>query len=589
MYAPRAVARVVVVALMVISGRVSAQQRPAGPPPQRGGQPGPETPSILVTAFRAPTKELAVEAADELRARLSSEHSAKELFVITKATVEANLRASGYPVDSALSVADLMELARALRGAYVIDGTAKKTGGNATHFDLHLLIKTGQQVLTQPLPGIDGKDVGDAAKQGERAISDALKQMAAYNDCIASLRTGKNDDAAAKARLGITAYPNALFARICLLNAYSSAKASPDSIIAVAEKILTIDSASVLALANLADAYDQKTDKANALRTYERMYALDPTNAAVRKRLIREYSQSAPDKALASIDAALKDDPTDVELMRSRWLVLVRMSDRKRAMEAGEAFVKLAPDSATADFYNRMIGLAQSDSNSAKIIEFAQKAGAKFPKDASFPLLLAQTYRKQNQLPQALAAARKAGQVDPKDPRGWLIAILTAKDMNQPDTALAVAKAALAAGTDKQQLEAALLQILAPVVKKAQDSKERADWEAALSSAQTVDAAVPSPATKFYLGLSSFQVGLDALQNAQKLGSEKGKDAKESKVKACAEAKVAEEMWANATIAITSGGGGTYNKDGATSIMGAIQQYGEYIPQMKKLYCGGKS
>ena len=71
--------------------------------------------------------------------------------------------------------------------------------------------------------------------------------------------------------------------------------------------------------------------------------------------------------------------------------------------------------------------------------------------------------------------------------------------------------------------------IVAPVVKKAQDSKERADWEAALAAAQTVDASGAVAARRSSTsGSSSFQVGLDALQNAQKLARE-GKDAKESK------------------------------------------------------------
>lgn len=578
-----------VVAALIAMGAQASAQRSSGPPPQRGGQPKAETPYILVTAFHAPTKLLAVEAADELRSRLSSEHSAQELFVITKSAVEATLRASGYPVDSALSVADLMELGRALRAEYVIDGTAKKGAGSAVRFELRVLIRTGQQVLTQPLPGVDGKDVGDAAKQGERAITEAIKQMPAYRDCIAALRAGKYDDAAAKARLSLAAYSNSLFARICLLNAYSSAKASPDSIIGVANQIVAIDSTSMLALANLADAYDQKGDKPKAAEIYQRMLAIDPNNESIRKRVVGDLSGQDPEKALKLIEASLRESPGDVELTRNKWLILLRMHDYKKAMDAGEELVKLNPESANQDYFQRQIGAAQSDSNSAKIIEFAVKASGKFPKDVSFPLLVAQTYRKQGQLPPALVAARKAADIDPKDSRGWLLAIFTAKEMNQPDTALAIAKAAAAAGTDRQQLESALLQILAPVVKKAQDSKERADWEAALASAQTVNGAVPSPASNFYVGLASFQVGLDALQNAQKLGAEKGKDAKESKAKACAEARVAEDMWANATIAMTSGGGGTYNKEGATSVMAAIQQYGVYIPDMKKAYCGAKS
>jgi len=78
-------------ALAAASPRLSAQQRVVAPP-QRGGQPTPKTPYILVTAFHAPTKELAVEASDELRSRLQSEHSARELYVIPKTSVEVKLK-----------------------------------------------------------------------------------------------------------------------------------------------------------------------------------------------------------------------------------------------------------------------------------------------------------------------------------------------------------------------------------------------------------------------------------------------------------------------------------------------------------------
>jgi tetratricopeptide (TPR) repeat protein len=198
-------------------------------------------------------------------------------------------------------------------------------------------------------------------------------------------------------------------------------------------------------------------------------------------------------------------------------------------------------------------------------------------------VILAQSYRKSGQLQQALAAARRATDINPKNNNAWLFAVVTANDLQQPDTAAMLAQKAIAAGADKEQLGQFLLSPVANAVKKAQDSKARDDWEAALKAAQSLDAVVPTATTKFYVGLSAFQVGLDALQGAQKLGAVTGKDAKESKVKACAEAKVAEEMWATAQIATPAGA--STNKEGAGQIMGAIQQYGEYIPKMKTAYC----
>ena len=45
------------------------------------------------------------------------------------------------------------------------------------------------------LPPVDGKDVGDAAKMVEKSISDALKGMPPYKDCIDDLRAQKYDEA----------------------------------------------------------------------------------------------------------------------------------------------------------------------------------------------------------------------------------------------------------------------------------------------------------------------------------------------------------------------------------------------------------
>src|SRR6185436_16806755 len=167
--------------------------------PQRGSPPGQDTPYILVTTFFASDRQLAVQAADELRRRLQQEHSAKELFVVTKNSINSTLEASGYRPDSALNTSDLMELAKQLRGEYVIEGKVAKTGqGNAVRMESRILMRTGQQVIAQPLPVADGKDVGDAVKLVEKSITEALKQMPTYRECLTGLRTAKYDEAAVK-------------------------------------------------------------------------------------------------------------------------------------------------------------------------------------------------------------------------------------------------------------------------------------------------------------------------------------------------------------------------------------------------------
>lgn len=568
-------------ALSLVSSPLLAQA--AKQPEQRGGVPNNDTPYILVATFRSADRQLGVAMGDEVRKRLQSEHSTKELYVIPKTNINNTLEASGYRPDSALNASDLMELAKQLRGEQVLDGAVTKTA-SGVHVEPRLLMRTGQQIVTQPLPVIEAKDPGDAAKQIERNLTEASKAIPSYKLCTNALRAAKYDDAVKAARAGLTAYANSNFARLCLLSAFASQKAPADSIIAVAKAIVTADPTSMIALANLADAYGQKGDTAKAIETNVAIYRLDPTNATIGASIISTLVNfGSPEKALPIIDTMLVQNPGEPSMLRARWLVLLKAGKFKQAIPAGDDYVKADTAAATLDYFQRQIGAAQSDSNSAAVQTYAAKAAQRFPNDASLQVLLAQIYRKSGQMQQALAASRRATEIDPKNANAWLFAIVTANDLNMPDTAMALAQKAIAAGSSKEQLGQALLAPVGAAVKKAQDSKERADWEAALKSAQSADAIAGSVGTKFYVGLASFQVGLDAINNAQKLSKEKGKDAKE---KACAETKVAEDMTATTAMTMTIGGG--YNKEAAGQIMNALGQIQAAIPQFKKALCGGK-
>jgi tetratricopeptide (TPR) repeat protein len=568
-------------ALSLASTPVVAQV--AQQPQQRGGVPNADTPYILVATFRSPDRQLGVAMADEVRKRLQSEKSTKELYVIPKTNINNTLEASGYRADSALNASDLMELAKQLRGEQVLDGAVTKTG-NGIHVEPRLLMKTGQTTVTQPLPPVEAKDPSDAAKQIERSLTEASKAIPSYKLCTNALRAAKYDDAIKAARAGLAAYANSNFARLCLLSAYQSQKAPPDSIIAVAKAIAAVDATSMIALANLAEAYAQKGDTAKAIETNLAIYKLDPSNTTVGQSIVAQLAQfGSPDKALPIIDSMLVQNPGDPTMLKQKWLLLLRAGKYKQGITAGEEYVKADTAAATLDYFQRQIGAAQQDSNPAMVQQLSAKAAQKFPNDASLQLILAQGYRKSGQMQQALAAARRAAEVDPKNANAWLFAIVTANDLNMPDTAMALAQKAIAAGASKDQLGQALLAPVGAAVKKAQDSKERADWESALKSAQSADAIASSQATKFYIGLASFQVGLDAINNAQKLSKDKGKDAKE---KACAETKVAEDMTATTSMAMPSGG--AYNKEAAGQIMNALGQIQAAIPQFKKALCGGK-
>ena len=443
-----AAAAVGILALSLMGAPASGQARPAEPP-QRGGQPKQDTPYILIATFRSDDRLLGVLAADEVRKRVASEHSAQELFVVTKHNINTTLEASGYRADSALNASDLMELSKQLHGEYVLDAKVSKMGATV-RVEPKLMLRTGLVTLTQPLPNVDGKDAGDVAKGVEKAISDALKGMPAYRLCVADLRAQKFDAAVKDAQTGIQVYPNSALSRLCLLQAYTGLKSPPDSIISVSNAILTIEPGSMIALQNLADAYRAKGDTAKAVETNLRIYRADPSNTTIATSIVEELARSgAPDKALPIIDSLLINNPGDPGIMKTKWLLQLRGKQYKQALVTGEEIVKLDTSFANVEYFNRSIGAAQSDSNTAAVQQLAAKAGQKFPKEASFANLLAQSYFKAGQLQPALQAARRAAQIDPKSASPWLFILAIQNQLNQPDSMLASAQAAIAAGVSK--------------------------------------------------------------------------------------------------------------------------------------------
>lgn len=565
------VTAVATLALSLAGTRVFAQ------PQQRGGPAGADTPRLVMATFHSDDRKLGTDAAEELRRRLMSEFSMKELWVLTQKDINNTLEASGYRADSALNVSDLMELSKQLRGDETLDGTVSKTA-SGVHEEVRLLLRRQNTILSQPLPPVDAKDPGDAAKQIQKSYEAARKALPAYKTCENDLRAAKYADAEKDGRMALAAYPSSTLGRLCLLSAYNQEKSSPDSIIAVANQILAIDPTSIIALGSAADAYRTKGDKDKAIEYNLRIYRADPSNMTLAQNIVQELGQSgAPDKALPIIDSLLKDNPGDPQMLRTKWVLELNAKQFKQALVSGEEYVKADTAGANIDYYNRQIGAAQSDSNTAAVLQFATKAAQKFPKEPSFPLLMAQSYYKGGQLQQALEAARRAAEADPKNPAAWVFQIVVQNQMNQSDSSLATAQKAIAAGVPKDSLGAALLPLVGPALQKAQQSKARADWEAALKAAQAVDNIVPTAQTKYYVGVSAFQVGFDAYGNVNKLY----KSTKKADIaQACAENQVIADNMAIAAVAMPAGG--SVDKASAAQILGVVPQLIDFSSQIKK-------
>lgn len=580
---PAATAALVALAVSAVPTLLAAQYgRPhvRDPNVQRGGPPNADTPHMLIAAFHSPDRTLGVQAADDFRQRMMDQNSARDLYIVPKPDVEATLSQSGYRPDSALSPTDALELAKQLRADEAVDAKVERLGRDSLRVSPRVLVRLGQTDLIQPLPVIYAKNTDDAAKDMEREVDAARKQMPGFNTCRSDMTAQKFADAVTAAKQAVAAYPQSTFARACELQALSAEKAPPDEIIAVAKEALALDSLDASAAAFAADAYTAKNDTAGAIDMTFIVYKADPTNSTVATNLVNSLVQTGnPQRAIPIIDAMLKQNPYDASMLRTRWLLLLNAKQYKDALAAGEALVKADTASATADFFTRMAAAASADSNAQASSEYLARGVQKFPNNAELQIAYAQSLSKAGQLQPALAAAEKAVAADPKVQGGWAYVVLLQSQLNQPDSAFAAARAAIAAGADKGVIGNALLSSVQAAVTKAAASKDRADWEQAYKYAALADSLSPSPNTKFFAGYASFSVGLDALQNVSKLQ-------KTDKAKACSEAGVAEDMWATAQMDLPAGG--QVAAQSVTQMMGIIQQYSSNIGPAKKALCGGK-
>jgi tetratricopeptide (TPR) repeat protein len=526
---------------------------------------------ILVATFRSTDRGLGVQGADAIRSRVSQEVPQRQLLVIRKEDINGTLAASGYAADSALSPSDMKELAKLMRADEILDGTVTKTA-DGVRVDARLLLAR-DVALAQPLPPATARNVGEAARAISRDLKEARKQLAANKRCENHLRERQYDQAIAASREGTAAYPQATLTRLCLVSALREQKTQPDAIITAANEVLAIDPNSRIALGILYEAQTGKGDNDGAMATLTRMLRADPTNPQLRQQVAIEFAKREPARALPILQPLVEENPGDVEMIKLLWAVQLRAQQYKGAIATGENLARLDTSVVDTLWFTRMIAAYSADSQPQRAVEIAGRQVQRYPRSAAAHAVFGQTLRRAGQLPQAAQHYEQAVRLDPKVEPGYLALVVTQCELNQPDAAFASSDAAVKSGLDKATIGNALMGCAAPAMRAAQDQKTRASWQRAYDISNRIDQVAPSANSKFFVGVSSFQVGLDALQNL-------------NKSKSCAEAELIETMWAAAQIAMPQGA--SVDRNAAGQIMGVIQQYSPNVAQAKKSLCTGR-
>jgi tetratricopeptide (TPR) repeat protein len=527
--------------------------------------------TLVTPAFSSPDKTLGCSAAKEVRDRLDDALNYKKLPVVPRDHVDQTLQASGFPVCDPITPSDTKQLASQLRADFIVDGSAGRKSDSV--WIAARLVLARDVSFAQPLPVAKGRNAGDAAKQVARFYQDALKQVPGEKQCYDQGHDpAKYGSAVAAARAAIALYPPSTLARLCIANIYAAQKQPPDSILALTTAILAVDSTNHRALELQGQAYYDKKNYDDAVRTWTRLIASDPSNAEMVERVVTSIVQSGhADQALPIMDQVVKANPGDPKLEELQWRLLMVTHHYKQAVPLGDEVIK--EDTAFADtlYYQRMVTAEQEDSEPQAAAAEAAKGVGKFPNNATLQTMQAQELIAAGQLQQAKPVLLN---IVSKNPKAYGASILLATiyaQSSQNDSILWALHQAAAADTAGKTTAAKFALTQGNIwYKKGNASKNIDTLDVAIHYLAFSDSLSASPTAKFLMGASAFTAGYVADQQG-------------AQAKDCNQLKKAQDYFNTAQENVPAGL--QMYADAAKQILTALQQVQPIVGKQIKAVC----
>lgn len=563
-----------------------------------GGQQRYTTQVMVVPAFRGSERGLAGKATDIVRGRVAGSFPKSELRVVSAGDLDDWLRRSGFEENAVLSDGELREMAKKFRADERITGVVTRADGRVK-IDASLTLIRDLR-LAQPVKA-DGITVDEASEAVAKEVIAARRQLAPLRQCENLIREGKSNEAIGAANAAIAAYPRAVPARMCLLNALIKLESKPDTVIAVARAALETAPSNAIALEDLAAALDQQGKSADAAPVWVRLLATDSTNEELTERVVNALSREG-NAAIAQplIDRGTEQHPDNLMLLKLRWLVHSATKDWKGAVASGEKL--LARDPATQsdpEFYARLANAYRADSQPARAVATAALGVATFPADAplyivyvqllhaegeaalprglaSFPenpelhVIAAQVFKGTGNSAGALAETKRALATNPRLPHGFLQLAQLEMDVGQIDSAYAAIELAPKNGEDPATAAQFALARGNALYKAATASQKREEFQRAIKFLSLATRLAPSAESKFLLGASALSVSQSASTEAPA-------------TKSCDLSKLAESSLTEAEINLV--GGGSAAPDAAKQFLDYLAKLRPYVTEQVKTFC----
>ncbi len=538
---------------------------------------------ITVMTFQSPDKGTGAKAADQLRDKLSGQFNARDVYVLPTKDVNNTLTQSGFTPTDPLAANDEKALASLLRADDYVTGTITKEATGPYQVDARLVLSR-DNTLSQALPPATGTNLGNVMDNVARSVKDAMKQLDAESNCVSKARAGDAAGAIAAARQGIAAYPQATLARLCIANVYYSqygkatshadSVALADSILAVTSQIVQQDPRSVAALRFNAELYKVTGDSAQARQSLIALIRADPGNDRLMTQVINELAGSghAAD-AVPLVRELLQRDPGDPQLLHTAFLVYLAANDWQNAVTTGPELIKADTAAADSLYYLRMAAAYGSLNNADSSIALWRAGSTRFPNSGTLALGLASSLRKAGRTAEATEALKRAAATNPTNPQVQLLLADTYAQANQPDSVAAIlTRGATLPGADKNLFAQYALGQGSNLFKAANASKNRADFQKAISMLQISNQIQPSPDAQFLIGASSFMIAQSAAQDA-------------NTAKSCELAQTAQSSLNQAAAGLQAGAASDQYKAAATQYLGYVPQFRPAIESEVKRFC----
>jgi tetratricopeptide (TPR) repeat protein len=483
---------------------------------------------------------------DGIRDRLEDLVQKRETKIISGSLVRQSMEVSSLNPDTVLSLRDLRQHGEFFRADELITGLVTRTPAGV-RLEANIVLWRDTRIR-QPLASVTNANVDRAIDVMARQIAEARVQLRFQRRCENALREGSASRSIGAAREGIAAYPRAALARTCLIWALRGSGAPANQILEESLALLAIDPVAPHALEAAALAYDSLKQRAPAADMWLRLAATDSDNVDLIERVVWSMAEGGNSRRAEPLIVRASDaHPENLRLLRQRWRVANDNRSWPLAVAAGERLLA-TDDDAKADsvFYLRLATAYRANRQIFKAVELVARGVATFPGDprlyalytqfvkteadtaitrglelyptsAELLALNAKDLQAKGRAEEALTASKRAVELDSTIAQGMLMIAQGEIDLGRPDSALATLIRAAASGEDLGTVAQFALSKGNALLRAANGTKTRADFQLAMRFLAVADSLKPTPQTKFLLGAAAVSVAQTALTDAPKI------------------------------------------------------------------------